>query len=153
MEETKMLPVKIESTESLTAIVDEEEFRLLNFNAMEGDQVVLQEGPKTVAKRKKNKGGFRKAPQAPRRFKSPYILFSISKMAEYKSSSKNVQVTVISRRIAQEWKTLSDVERGGWDQTALQDKLRYNAEKSLYTGPWQVPSKRARKVRTILYHC
>jgi len=32
----------------------------------------------------KSPSGFKKAPQAPRRFKSPYILFSISKIQEYK---------------------------------------------------------------------
>ena len=107
-----------------------------------------EEDTKKTVKRKRKKAAFRKAPEAPRRFKSPYILFSISKMAEYKSSTPNVQVTAISRRIAEEWKTLSDSEKRKWDQVALQDKLRYNAEKRLYTGPWQVPSKRSRKVRT-----
>ena len=103
-------------------------------------------GKSPKKEKKKKKPGYRKAPQAPRRFKSPYILFSISKMAEYKSAADNVQVTSVSRRIAEEWKALPDEERKKWDQIALQDKLRYNAEKRLYTGPWHVPSKRSRKV-------
>jgi hypothetical protein len=140
---------------------DEEDFELLVDDAdnnMEGDNVVLEEKSTmptksknaNTRKHKKGKGGFRKAPQAPRRFKSPYILFSISKMAEYKSSisNKHLQVTTISRHIAQEWKLLPTTERTKWDQIAMQDKLRYNAEKQLYTGPWHVPSKRSRKVRT-----
>jgi hypothetical protein len=91
-----------------------------------------------------------KAPQAPRRFKSPYILFSISKMSEYKTSGNtNVHVTSVSRLIAQEWKALSASEREKWNSIALQDKLRYNAEKSMYTGPWEVPSKRHRKVGSL----
>lgn len=145
MEEIKIRP--FEETES----------SMTSLNAMvpgigdsAGGQAELQETSKAPPKKKKKKGGFRKAPQAPRRFKSPYILFSISKMAKYKSCSPNVQVTEISRRIAQEWKLLPDTERKKWDQVALQDKLRYNAEKSLYTGPWQVPSKRSKKVRVIL---
>jgi hypothetical protein len=141
-------------------MADEEDFELLVDDAvtMQGDNVVLEAKPimstksknADTRKHKKGKGGFRKAPQAPRRFKSPYILFSISKMAEYKSSmsNKRVQVTTISRRIAQEWKLLPSTERTKWDQIAMQDKLRYNAEKHLYTGPWHVPSKRSRKVRT-----
>jgi hypothetical protein len=139
---------------------DEEDFKLLVDNAdnMKGDKVVLEAKSSmsiksknaNTRKQKKGKGGFRKAPQAPRRFKSPYILFSISKMAEYKSSmsKKRVQVTTISRRIAQEWKLLPSTERRKWDQSAMQDKLRYNAEKDLYTGPWHVSSKRSRKVST-----
>lgn len=96
---------------------------------------------------KKKKGGFRKAKDAPRRFKSPYIFFSISKMAEYKAKENNLvtDVTEISRLIAKDWKSLPKSEREKWDQIALQDKMRYNAEKRLYTGPWQVPSKRLRK--------
>jgi len=95
----------------------------------------------------KRKKKFRKAPQAPRRFKSPYILFSIHRMAEYKKSMKDhVQVTSFSRQIAQDWKNLPEDERQKWEEGARQDKVRYNVEKELYTGPWQVPSGRSRKV-------
>jgi hypothetical protein len=99
-------------------------------------------------KRKKAPQGFRKAPQAPRRFKSPYILFSISRMEEYKREKGTTSVTAISRLVAEEWKALSPADRKKWDQVAAQDKARYNAEKTLYTGPWQVPSKRSKKVRS-----
>ena len=102
-------------------------------------------GGKKATKRRKLQG-FRKAPQAPKRFKSPYILFSISRMEEYKREKGTTQVTKISSHIAKEWKELSCAERRKWEHIAMQDKLRYNAEKSLYTGPWQVPSKRTRKV-------
>lgn len=104
-------------------------------------------------KSKKKKGEFRKAPGAPRRFKSPYILFSISKMAEYKSSGQTIPVTAISRLVAQDWKKLPNSEREKWNEVAAQDKLRYNAEKTLYTGPWQVESKRSRKVRYHSFVC
>ena len=36
-------------------------------------------------------------------------------------------------------------ERGHWDDVAAKDKQRYMVEKASYTGPWQVPWKRARK--------
>jgi len=144
--------------------------------AMDVLDVVVAPGeqPKTMTskpgvkkKRKQAKeGGFRKAPQAPKRFKSPYILFSISKMEQYKkelgsktkvrrgsnvflqgsiSHDQGSQVTSISRLVADEWKKLSPEERSKWDEVAKRDKERYIAEKSLYTGPWQVPSKRTRK--------
>lgn len=112
--------------------------------------------PSSPLKRKKTKGnstGFRKAPQAPRRFRSPYILFSISKMEEYKKSmaKHGVQVTSFSSQIGQDWKTLPENERETWEEAARQDKLRYNAEKELYTGPWQVPTGRSRKVSSTSY--
>jgi hypothetical protein len=106
--------------------------------------------PSGKKKRKKAPQGFRKAPQAPRRFKSPYILFSISRMEEYKREKGTTSVTAISRLVAEEWKALSLADRKRWDQVAAQDKARYNAEKSLYTGPWQIPSKRSKKVRSLL---
>ncbi|KAG7357335.1 high mobility group box domain containing protein [Nitzschia inconspicua] len=90
---------------------------------------------------------YRKAPQAPRRFKSPYILFSMSKMQEYKSCYKNVKVTSFSSQISKEWKELTPTEKQKWKEKAEQDKYRYNVEKSQYTGPWVVPSESVRKKR------
>lgn len=78
--------------------------------------------------------------------KSPYILFSISKMQEYKTSFKNVKVTSFSSQISKEWKELSPSERQKWKKMAEQDKHRYNVEKSQYTGPWIVSSQSIRKV-------
>ena len=36
-------------------------------------------------------------------------------------------------------------ERAHWDDVAAKDKQRYMVEKASYTGPWQVPWKRAKK--------
>lgn len=104
----------------------------------------------TSSKKQRKRKSFKKPPQAPRRFRSPYILFSVSKIAEYKASSTNVQVTSMSRLIAKEWKALSDEERKKWDEAAREDKRRYDAETMLYRGPWQVPSQPTRKVRAAL---
>jgi HMG (high mobility group) box len=43
------------------------------------------------------------------------------------------------------WKNLSAEERIHWENVAAKDKQRFMVEKSSYTGPWQVPWKRARK--------
>ena len=42
-------------------------------------------------------------------------------------------------------KKLSKEDRAYWDGIALKDKERYMVEKASYTGPWQVPWKRAKK--------
>jgi hypothetical protein len=113
------------------------------------DVPVDSSGKDSVKKGKKrsaDKGGFRKAPGAPKRFKSPYILFSIARMDKLrKEMGSKTKVTSISKLVSDEWKALSEEERKIWEEHARQDKERYNAEKSLYTGPWQVPSKRSRK--------
>ena len=45
------------------------------------------------------------------------------------------------------WRNLSPEARLYWDQQAEKEKERYSREKQLYTGPWQVPHKRAKKVK------
>ena len=134
---------------------------------------------KTRKKSSKTPPGFKKAPQAPRRFRrwvnrhdwlwlpmsvisttsvlirfvlslsdrnSPYILFSSSKIQAYKRMHKNAKVTSFSSAIAKEWKSISAEEKKKWKQAAEQDKLRYNAEKLSYKGPWQVSTDPPRKV-------
>ncbi len=59
---------------------------------------------------------------------------------------KITQVGEISKRSSEKWKSLSQEERAVWDAKAEEDKERYNREKDKYTGPWQVPWKRAKKV-------
>jgi len=45
------------------------------------------------------------------------------------------------------WKALPLHEREYWDNRASEDKERYLREKEAYTGPWQVPYTRPKKVR------
>jgi HMG (high mobility group) box len=97
-------------------------------------------------KRRDSSGAERKAPGAPKRFKSSYICFFMAKQTEIKEElGEKATVMMVSKRSAEKWKSLSAVERAHWDEVAAQDKERYLAEKSTYTGPWKVPWKRARK--------
>lgn len=54
-------------------------------------------------------------------------------------------VTEVSKKSAEMWRNLPAEERAHWDDVAAKDKQRYMVEKSSYTGPWQVPWKRAKK--------
>lgn len=102
-------------------------------------------GPKR-GKKGRPGGALRKAPNAPKRFKSSYICFFMAKQSEIKNElGDQATVSNISKRSAEMWKTLSAEERGHWNEVADKDKERYNMEKALYTGPWQVPWKRAKK--------
>mmetsp|Transcript_59474 Transcript_59474/g.145634 ORF Transcript_59474/g.145634 Transcript_59474/m.145634 type:complete len:472 (+) Transcript_59474:4745-6160(+) len=87
-------------------------------------------------------GRLKKDPAAPKRFKSPYILFSISRMKEYRSQYSNEKVTSLSSRISEDWKALSDEHKEFWSMEAERDKARYEAEKAAYKGPWKVPCKK-----------
>jgi HMG (high mobility group) box len=96
--------------------------------------------------KKNHKLALRKAPNAPKRFKSSYICFFMAKQSIIKEElGKDATVTSISKRSAEMWKGLSMEERAVWDEIAFQDKKRYLTEKSQYTGPWQVPWKRVKK--------
>lgn len=99
------------------------------------------------SKRKKRETpSLRKAPQAPKRFRSSYICFFTAKQPEIKKElGDEATVGEISRRSAHMWKTLSPEDRRYWDNVAAKDKERYLAEKASYVGPWQIPYKRAKK--------
>ncbi|CAB9509616.1 Nuclear autoantigen Sp-100 (Fragment) [Seminavis robusta] len=97
-------------------------------------------------KKKRDGSTLRKAPQAPKRFKSSYICFFMAKQPEIKEDlGDKATVTEISKRSAQMWRSLPPEERAHWDDVAAKDKQRYMVEKASYTGPWQVPWKRAKK--------
>jgi hypothetical protein len=97
-------------------------------------------------RRKRDVTTMRKAPQAPKRFKSSYICFFTSKQAEIKKSmGDKATVMEISKKSAKMWKDLGLDERTHWEEVASKDKERYMMEKAIYCGPWQVPYKRARK--------
>jgi len=103
--------------------------------------------PSPKHNRKKRDGtSLRKAPQAPKRFKSSYILFFMEKQEEIKSQlPKGSSVGDVSKKSSELWKKLSPEERAHWDARAEKDKERFMLEKAAYTGPWQIPWKRAKK--------
>mmetsp|Transcript_957 Transcript_957/g.1566 ORF Transcript_957/g.1566 Transcript_957/m.1566 type:complete len:363 (-) Transcript_957:216-1304(-) len=101
---------------------------------------------KTKTKKKRDATTLRKAPQAPKRFKSSYICFFMAKQPEIKGElGLKASVTEVSKRSAEMWRNLPADERAHWDDVAAKDKQRYMIEKANYTGPWQVPWKRAKK--------
>lgn len=101
-----------------------------------------------TVKSEANTGGGRivKNPEAPKRFKSSYILFFMAKQAEIKEQlGKDADMSSISKKSSELWRKLPPEERAIWDEKAAADKARYNMEKLQYTGPWQVPWKRQKK--------
>lgn len=89
---------------------------------------------------------YKKAPQAPRRFKSSYMFFSTKKHKEIreelseKGEGQKLSTTEVAKMVSQAWKALPEDEREKWEEMARQDKARYEMEKSMYTGPWKVPA-------------
>jgi len=90
---------------------------------------------------------YKKAPQAPRRFKSPYIFYSTTKHKEIRAElmmhmeegGPKLNTPEVAKLVSKAWKALSKEERQKWDDLATQDRERYEKEKLAYTGPWKVP--------------
>uniref|UniRef100_A0A7S2K4A5 HMG box domain-containing protein n=2 Tax=Leptocylindrus danicus TaxID=163516 RepID=A0A7S2K4A5_9STRA len=100
----------------------------------------------------RSRKGFKKCPNAPKRHRTAYIHFSMAKMAELKAQSRTTtassgddKATSMAKVVSECWKTMSLAERTKWNAIAERDKVRYNVEKSLYTGPWKVPKAEKRK--------
>lgn len=92
------------------------------------------------------KAALKKAPGAPKRFKSPYILFSIERRdAIKKLLPPDAKVTEIMSKIAETWRGLSEAERKHWQDEADCDRRRYDSEMSSYSGPLKVPRVRPRR--------
>jgi HMG (high mobility group) box len=122
-----------------------EHVHILDTAAMLLQMPVMEKSVMKKAK-KKHATTTRKAPTAPKRFKSSYICFFMAKQPKIKQElGAEATVTSISKRSAEMWKSLSLEERAVWDEAAAQDKRRYMMEKSQYNGPWQVPWKRVKK--------
>lgn len=103
------------------------------------------------AKRGPKSTKFRKAPQAPKRFKSAFIFFSIAKHPEIREQKKYEKKTDnaapnVAKLVSEAWRNLPQSEREVWIKMAEDDKKRYEVERAMYTGPWKVPApKRAKK--------
>lgn len=91
----------------------------------------------------------KKAPEAPRRFKSSYMFFSTAKHKEIRAEltekgQGKLATTEVAKMVSKAWKDIAKQERVKWEELARQDKARYEMEKSMYTGPWKVPATRKR---------
>lgn len=95
---------------------------------------------------KKTKRSFKKAPGAPKRGKSAYIIYCCEKRGEVKAQMPpDAKVTDVMKVVATHWKALEPAEKAIWEKKAAEDKLRYEAEIAHYDGPLKVPNKRQKK--------
>jgi len=100
------------------------------------------EAEKTSRKRK----SLKKAPEAPRRFRSAYIIYVMAKMEALRTpDAAPIMVTETMKDLAKSWKALPPHEKQIYTQQADADKARYFEEMAFYSGPMQVPNKRAKK--------
>jgi high mobility group protein B2 len=103
-------------------------------------------GPAGSTKRTKKKRAYKKAPGAPKRGRSAYVLYSIAKREEIKASlPEDAKVTEVMKAIAGRWRALDADGKKEWEDKATKDKQRYESELKVYEGPLKVPNKRQKK--------
>mmetsp|Transcript_17372 Transcript_17372/g.32965 ORF Transcript_17372/g.32965 Transcript_17372/m.32965 type:complete len:396 (-) Transcript_17372:53-1240(-) len=93
--------------------------------------------PKKAAKAK-----YKKAPGAPKRFKSSFMFYSEMrhKTLRNQSDDKKVLASDIAKIVSTEWKSLKPHEKKEYEAKASEDRDRYYKEKAAYKGPWKIPN-------------
>lgn len=95
----------------------------------------------------KKKRMLRKAPDAPKRFKSAYVHFVCDKIKSIiqDNPSHDIKTTDYMKVLAQLWTHLPLTEKRIYEMKAEDDKKRYFDEMAQYQGPFLVPNKRVKK--------
>lgn len=108
------------------------------------DIAAAPEGAEDAKRKKKRK--LRRHPDAPKRFKSPYIFFSVAvRDAVKQSMASNAKVTDIVCEIAERWRLLAEPEKQLWRNISQMDKQRYEREMKDHKGPIKVLKRRLKK--------
>jgi|EP01047_Picozoa_sp_COSAG01_P041620 hypothetical protein len=82
---------------------------------------------KVTRKAKRTKKG--KA-EGPKRGTSAYLYFCSAVRAETKAANPDLKMTELSKILGQKWKSLDASEKSKYEKMAVQDKARYEREKS-----------------------
>jgi len=95
---------------------------------------VMEEKKKEPKKKRKHI----RPPDAPKRFKSSFIFFSMAKHKEIRETSRaddNLKAKNVTTMVSEAWKSLEPLEREKFEEMARQDKARYEIEKRNYVPP------------------
>jgi len=99
--------------------------------------------PPASAGATKGRAKYKKAPGAPKRFKSAFIFFSTAKHKEIRKvlgeKGKDTEKTTnVAKLVSEAWRELPPDERKKWEDMAKEDRARYEEERRTYRGPWKV---------------
>mmetsp|Transcript_30659 Transcript_30659/g.37442 ORF Transcript_30659/g.37442 Transcript_30659/m.37442 type:complete len:536 (-) Transcript_30659:135-1742(-) len=100
--------------------------------------------PKNCSETPTTPSSTRKNPLAPKRFKSPYILFfTAQRPIVEKDLGPSASFSTIARKVATLWRDLplDSPERQYWNEEARKDKIRYMVESRMFNGSWTVGKK------------
>jgi len=87
-----------------------------------------------------------KHPDAPKRFKSPYICFFSAKQDDVRQKlGPDAKFQDHGKEIGRMWREMPDEERVFWEEQSRLDRGRFEKEKESYEGPWLVENQKKRK--------
>ena len=77
----------------------------------------------------------RKDPNAPKKWKTGYILFCVDQRDKLKSENESLSATEITSRLGALWKSLPEKEKSKYQALSKKDKARYETDMSSYNPP------------------
>lgn len=77
----------------------------------------------------------RKDPNAPKKWKTGYILFCVDQRDKLKAENGALSATEITSRLGALWKNLSEKEKSKYEVLSNKDKVRYENDMSSYNPP------------------
>jgi hypothetical protein len=93
-----------------------------------------------------------KDPNAPKRPRSAYILFSNDKRTEVREANPDMKMPDVAKELGNMWKTLNDRKKQPYLDRAAEDKKRYEAEMAKY-GPAKKPKGPKRAMTSYFFFC
>lgn len=107
----------------------------------------------------------KKDPNAPKKWKTGYILFCIDQREKLKNEDSSLSATEITSKLGSMWKSLIEKDKSKYEALSIKDKARYENDMCSYTpsGEFSVEksSSRSKKERTgpkrplssYMYYC
>ena len=77
----------------------------------------------------------RKDPNAPKKWKTGYILFCVDQRDKLKAENESLSATEITSRLGALWKNLTEKDKAKYEVLSNKDKVRYENDMSSYNPP------------------
>jgi len=140
--------IKVEAAHFDHLILD----KLIPNNGTTKTSALTLDEMKKKPRKKRKSNGMKKPLDAPKRFKSSFIFFSMEKHKEIKAQlaierkTESTKATNITSLVSQAWRALESTEREKFEDMSRKDKERYDIEKKNYVPPpgMSLTSKRKR---------
>jgi len=88
--------------------------------------------PATKKKSKERVTKTRKDPNAPKRGLSAYMFFANEQRENVREENPGISFGQVGKVLGERWKSLSESQRGPYEEKAKVDKKRYEDEKAAY---------------------